>query len=148
MVNRCNTKEAVFSSVWAAVFFESQIPVHVLKLCFHFSCRQDTKTQALAWEDICAHVTLVCVALPCHRGCHQVGLKVIVFAYSCNICYAVLSFLLNWPWIYLHFSVVLMLNAVTADPRQRSIFPLPASDYPQYVSILTLPVIVCVLLIG
>ena len=41
--NRCNTKEAVFSSVWAVVFFESQIPVHVSKVSFHFLCRQYTK---------------------------------------------------------------------------------------------------------
>ena len=39
----------------------------------------------------------ICVALSCHTGCHEVGLKVIVFVYTCNVCYAVLSFLLNWP---------------------------------------------------
>ena len=39
----------------------------------------------------------ICVALSCHTGCHEVGLKVIVFVYTCNVCYTVLSFLLNWP---------------------------------------------------
>ena len=59
----------------------------------------------------------ICVALSCHTGCQEVGLKVIVFVYTCNVCYAVLSFLLNWPWIYLHFSLVLIMNTVTAAPH-------------------------------
>ena len=45
-------------------------------------------------------------------------------------------------------SVVSILNAVTAAPHQCSIFLWRASDYPHYVSILTLPVIVCALTIG
>ena len=30
----------------------------------------------------------ICVALSCHTRCHEVGLKVIVFLYTCNVCYA------------------------------------------------------------
>ena len=35
------------------------------------------------------------VALSCHTGCHEVGLKVIVFVHTCNVCYAVLSFFIE-----------------------------------------------------
>ena len=52
------------------------------------------------------------VALSCHTGCREVGLKGIFFS-STNISYAVLRFL----WINLHFSVVSILNAVSAAPH-------------------------------
>ena len=37
----------------------------------------------------------ICVALSCHTRCHKVGLKVIVFVYTCNVCYTVLGFFLE-----------------------------------------------------
>ena len=46
----------------------------------------------------------ICVALSCHTGCHEVGLKVIVFVYTCNVCYAVLSFFIELAMnLPLHF---------------------------------------------
>ena len=115
VVNRCNTKEAVFSSVWAVVFFECQIPVHVSKLSFHFSCPKIDKNTGFRLRNavqILRHMRschAICVALSCHRGCHQVGLKVIVFAYTCKICYAVLSFFIklamNLPSLFRSFDI-------------------------------------------
>ena len=75
------------------------------------------------------------------------GIESNCFPVHLQCCYAVLSWL-NWSWVCLLFSVVSILNAVTAAPHQRSLFPWLASDYPHYVSILTLPVIVCTLTIG
>ena len=51
----------------------------------------------------------ICVALSCHTGCHEVGLKVIVFVYTCNVCYAVLSFFIelamNLPSLFRSFDI-------------------------------------------
>ena len=121
VVNRCNPKEAVFSSVWAVVFFPNTSSR--FKALFSFSLptiHKNTGFRLRNAVEIHRHMRLchaIWVALSCHTGCHEVGLKVIVFVYTCNVCYAVLSFLLNWPWIYLHFSVVSILNAVTAAPH-------------------------------
>ena len=98
VVNSCNTKEAAFSSVWAVVFFESQIPIRVSKLFFSFSQPTIDKNTGFRLRNavqIHRHKRschFICVALSCHSGCHEVGLKVIVFVYTCNVCYAVVSF--------------------------------------------------------
>ena len=76
------------------------------------------------------------------------GIESNCFRVHLRCCYAVLSFLLNWSWISFFFPIVSILNAVTAAPHQRSLFSWLTSDYPHYVSILTLPVIVCTLTIA